>query len=440
MSFRSVPDLDIVALHAASTESDVQLEEDATVETTRSPSYANQQQTRPLDASTKTDSVEEDSIDAAIAKVQQDPAARTENNDGYESSDLSSSSSEDEVDGVETVDESDLDEDYGMDSGPLRTKNELVDIIIDALDFEITDATELLPVGTIEDIIDNVIVVHSNPNMNNVVLDMGTLFAFSDRTTMGEVFETFGPVSRPYYSVRYNTADEIDKERAVVGASVSYVPTYERTRMLPVDELRKQKFTDASNVYDEEIADEEVEYSDDEKEFSHKKSKKNKRKNRAKSLKAERPKWPAHAQNSYSNGARLDDFDAALAAYESTAMPGRQIQSYADIAEEAAASTSQYNRPPEVPPPQNGPVDLPWYMSQQTHNAQQQNQQPQQQQSVQQANSTYKAPGDLVSELLNSYSGNIPNLSASGSSSNTQVKNSSVRSLFSAPPPTSKGA
>ena len=41
-----------------------------------------------------------------------------------------------------------------------------------------------------------------------------------------------------------------------MGTEVSYVPAYERTQLVPVEELRKKKYTDASKVYDEEIGDE----------------------------------------------------------------------------------------------------------------------------------------------------------------------------------------
>ena len=169
-----------------------------------------------------------------------------------------------------------------------------------------------------------------------------------------------------------------------------------------------------------------------------------------------------------------DDFDAALAQYEQTAVPGRQLQSYADISEEPTNQPQQpYQRPSGVPLPQNATVDPPWYMGQtyDTDNKQQhqqkkrkqkgkgrgksqhQNELAQQlQQSLQQpqsqsqpqnnTNNAYKSPQDLVSSLLQSYGGNIPNLSASGQqqqqSNSQQNSNSSVRSLFSTPPPSSK--
>lgn len=62
-------------------------------------------------------------------------------------------------------------------------------------------------------------------------------------------------MSKPFYSILYNSSDEIDKERAVIGAPVYYVPSYSRTQVVPTDELKRQKGTDASNIFDEEISE-----------------------------------------------------------------------------------------------------------------------------------------------------------------------------------------
>lgn len=75
---------------------------------------------------------------------------------------------------------------------------------------------------------------------------------------ISQVFDTFGPVARPLYAVRYRTPEEIDRERAQVNARIYFVPSYQRTKLVHVDELKKMKFTDASNVYDEEIGSEVV--------------------------------------------------------------------------------------------------------------------------------------------------------------------------------------
>ncbi|KAI9260770.1 Gar1/Naf1 RNA binding region-domain-containing protein [Phascolomyces articulosus] len=267
MSDQTLPqDLNIVAMYAIPADSDVVMKESDSIKKAESKNTEDQQQQQEEDfdgiISFTLETKKKDKIDAAIAQSQH----QQDTSDGYESSDLSSSDDDDDDDDnnndhVQNGDVEDIEDDLDDEGNkeptePLRTKHELVHIIIDTVNFEITPATKLTPIGTIEEIIDNVIVVHSHPDMANTVLDMGTLFAFEDRTTMGEVFETFGPVSRPYYSVRFNSPDEIDKGKATVGAQVSYVPMYERTKLVPVEELRKKTYTDASNAYDEEISDE----------------------------------------------------------------------------------------------------------------------------------------------------------------------------------------
>ncbi|KAI7853501.1 Gar1/Naf1 RNA binding region-domain-containing protein [Circinella umbellata] len=487
----TIDDLDIVAMHAAPEATEVVMEEvtttDVKKESIQTTDQQKEQSENESQSAVKTEeknsvdvpvkSEEKDIVDAAITESQQQKSDNKE--EGYESSDLSSSDDDDDDDNNDDDDDDDDDKegnDVGDDeegfSGPLRTKNELVHVIINAVDFEITPETELLPIGVIDKIIDNVVIVQSHPDTGDTVLDMGTLFAYEDRTNMGEVFETFGPVSRPYYSVRFNKVEDIDLEKAIVGTKVFYVPMYERTKLVPVEELRKKKYTDASNAFDEEISEGEIEFSDDEAELAHKQSKKKKNKkknNRSKPEVSERTA-PAPHKNKRSSISIPDDFDAALAQYEQTAVPGRQLQSYADISEEPTNQSQQsYQRPPGVPLPQHATIDPPWYMGQTYNTDNEQHHQrkkhkqkgkgrenPQEQpnelsqqlqQSLQQSqpqqqtstNNAYKSPQDLVSSLLQSYGGNIPNLSASGQQqSNSQDSGSSIRSLFNTPPPSSK--
>ncbi|KAI7872395.1 Gar1/Naf1 RNA binding region-domain-containing protein [Spinellus fusiger] len=204
-----------------------------------------------------------DPLDAAIAIANTNT---TQNEEGYESSDLemasdddsdssdSDSSDSDEDDTKELIDLEEDDE-GGPKDDILKTANEITDIIIEKPIFEMTPTTEVVSVGSIFSIIDNVIVVQSHPNPI-LALDMGTLFIYSDRDIMGEVFETFGPIARPFYSVRYTTADDMDKEKTILGDRVFYVPSYVRSKPIEVEVLKRMKGTDASNLYDEEAGEE----------------------------------------------------------------------------------------------------------------------------------------------------------------------------------------
>lgn len=234
-----------------------------------------------VDSNKSMDVDSKDRIDAAIS-------GEVKKEEGYESSDLelssdesssdaSSSSSEEEEEETTKGNKMDrstelLDEEEEVfPDGIVKTAHEIVDIVVEKPNFQLTPQTEIILAGTIFQVINNVIVIHCRPGSEFSTLDAGSLLVFENREVMGEVFETFGPVARPYYSVRFNDATEINKEFAKVGTSVYYVPSYQKTQIVETESLRKIKGTDASNVYDEEVAEEEMEFSDDEKEMEFRK-------------------------------------------------------------------------------------------------------------------------------------------------------------------------
>ena len=84
----------------------------------------------------------------------------------------------------------------------------------------------------------------------------------------GQIFETFGPTTQPLYQVKFNSAFPLDPERVRVGREVFHVPA--RSRFVFLSQIKAYKGSDASNVHDEEPADDELEFSDDEAEAAHK--------------------------------------------------------------------------------------------------------------------------------------------------------------------------
>jgi H/ACA ribonucleoprotein complex non-core subunit NAF1 len=77
-------------------------------------------------------------------------------------------------------------------------------------------------------------------------------------------------VMKPMYIVRFPSASDLEaNDRIAVGAKVFYAP--DRSTFLFTNALRQMKGSDASNVYDEEVDDREMEFSDDEEERAHKK-------------------------------------------------------------------------------------------------------------------------------------------------------------------------
>ncbi|KAG2183905.1 hypothetical protein INT44_008916 [Umbelopsis vinacea] len=252
----------------------------------------------------------DNNIDAAILGDVKIDAA-----DGYVSSDLDSSDDEDnapsakkegsEADDSESDssdDDSDSEEDIGLptktmtieerekalidisymdeeddgkgEDGPLRTRNELQKVVVQRPTITIKPEANIVEIGSVYAVVGDTVVVQGQVAGNEQVLDSGSLFVYEDREILGEVFETFGPVARPLYSVRFNDVSEIDKERTKQGAKVYIVPDF--STFLLTRALKMQKGSDASNIFDEEIADHEMEFSDDEAEQAYKKEQKRK--------------------------------------------------------------------------------------------------------------------------------------------------------------------
>lgn len=62
---------------------------------------------------------------------------------------------------------------------------------------------------------------------------------------------------------------EVVPPKGLVGLTVFY--SYKSSKIVPTERLRKQKFTDASNKHDEEVGEDEMDWSDDEEEMLAKK-------------------------------------------------------------------------------------------------------------------------------------------------------------------------
>lgn len=82
-----------------------------------------------------------------------------------------------------------------------------------------------------------------------------------------QIYETFGPTSQPLYQVRFNDSFPLDPEKVLVSREVFHVPL--RSNFVFLREIKRLKGSDASNVHDEEPAEDELEFSDDEAEAAH---------------------------------------------------------------------------------------------------------------------------------------------------------------------------
>ncbi|PWA02233.1 hypothetical protein BB558_001624 [Smittium angustum] len=158
------------------------------------------------------------------------------------------------------------DEDMDVDDNFIpTTKNEIIDPKVVELEYDtVPQNTQAFSVGTVHSVVDKTIVVQGNISGERRVLDYGSVLIFDDYTVLGPVFETFGPVKKPLYSILFKSADKIDRERIFVGRNVLCVEP--SSQFVATENLFLLKGSDASNLNDEEIAEDEVEFSDDQEE------------------------------------------------------------------------------------------------------------------------------------------------------------------------------
>ncbi|KAL1994068.1 hypothetical protein VTN49DRAFT_2737 [Thermomyces lanuginosus] len=217
----------------------------------------------------------------------------------YESStDTSSDSSDDSSD----EDDEDEDEDYPMlsveetarilmqaeggsdDEGdgktpggkPLRTANELEEEAPPIPDVEVTPDMSIVLLGRVENIIDDIVLIKANTSGEYQVLESNSVLCLEDRKVIGVVYETLGRVEEPLYTIRYQSKDKISEFGLAKGTPIFYVEKH--STFVFTQPLKGMKGSDASNIHDEEVGEDEVEFSDDEAEAEFKRRMKQKKK------------------------------------------------------------------------------------------------------------------------------------------------------------------
>ncbi|KAK3643106.1 hypothetical protein LTR56_004945 [Elasticomyces elasticus] len=198
-----------------------------------------------------------------------------------------------------------------VDNQP-RTVNEMKEVVVPKPDVVVTEDMKITLLGTVERAVENTILIKGVTSGEYRVLEYGSLLCTQDRKVIGVVGETIGRVQQPYYSVSFTNMDDIKATLAPVVA-VAELPSppasegVESAELEPVEAekseqevakvdvnvegvqifyvdshstfvftqpLKGLKGTDASNIHDEEVAEEEMEFSDDEAEAEYKRMKK----------------------------------------------------------------------------------------------------------------------------------------------------------------------
>ncbi|KAI9028521.1 Gar1/Naf1 RNA binding region-domain-containing protein [Hyaloraphidium curvatum] len=157
------------------------------------------------------------------------------------------------------------------------TKNELLDLPpVEPLPIkEVPPDMSLEEIGAVHSIVKEVVIVEAKVSGDYQVLDMDSVLCFEDREILGKVFDTFGPVARPMYMIRFNSVEDVDLEKVVVGKPVFYAA--DMAHFVFTKALKAQKGSDASNKFDEEPDEDEREFSDDEEEAEYRRQQKAKK-------------------------------------------------------------------------------------------------------------------------------------------------------------------
>lgn len=166
---------------------------------------------------------------------------------------------------------------------PIRSKNEKPEEVIPKPDVQILPEDRIELLGQIQFIVETNLVIQSCKSAAEQVLDTGTVLCKEDRTVIGALADVLGNVRDPKYTVGFANEEEIKELGLEVGMPIFFSTRHANSVF--TKPLMQAKYTDASNVHDEELAPEEMEFSDDEKEQEYKRNNKlQKRTNREKKL------------------------------------------------------------------------------------------------------------------------------------------------------------
>lgn len=229
----------------------------------------------------------QDDVDIGIVETSDEEAQDKKSSADSSSSDESSDSGSDEnsdssSSAAEEEQEIEDDDEEASPEGAIKSKHEIDEEPIPGLPdgYEIDPNAKLSEIGVIKSAFDNNIIIHCLESGERRVLKEGSILCLEDRTLIGTLCEVFGKLENPFYRVSLPPSrqaqfaelkERIGQRAFIVVPEAHWVDTFE---------LKKIRGTDASNGYDEELSEDEQEFSDDEKEALYKRLKKERRKNK----------------------------------------------------------------------------------------------------------------------------------------------------------------
>ncbi|KAJ4006759.1 hypothetical protein NW752_010761 [Fusarium irregulare] len=193
----------------------------------------------------------------------------------------------------------------GASAAQLRTKNEMPEEVIPKPDVTITPEMKIEELGAIEHIVDNIMLIKAFTPGEYQVLDSGSVICTAERVVIGAIADLIGKVLQPMYTVRFTSDQDIKDLGLEVGQTVYY--TADHATFVFTEPLKNMKGSDASNLHDEEVGDDEMEFSDDEKEAEYKKALKQKKKDKWKKGTTKGEPHPLRQESRPDGGLNYDD-------------------------------------------------------------------------------------------------------------------------------------
>lgn len=207
--------------------------------------------------------------------------------------------SDDEMDGVRAA----------KQAAGVRTKNEQPDEPDPKPEIQIGPEDAIVPLGIVQHLVEGtqVVIEALRDGTAVTILDRGTVLCKEDRTILGVIHDTIATVHKPMYILKFKSDEEVKQASLERGAQIWYPKSH--AKFVFPSQLRAEKGSDASNLHDEEVGPEEMEYSDDEQEQAHKREKKNRKRGKGKGNKGDDHESRAHIINGDSNLRYDDDND-----------------------------------------------------------------------------------------------------------------------------------
>lgn len=292
-------------------------------------------------------------------------SSASESESGSEFQSTSDSESESETESISAQEKADLhdfDDDEDVTSGPILSKNEVTDERAPELPagYQVSANAPLEYIGDLVALVERSAIIKASVSGEFRILKESSVLCFEDRTLLGPLFETFGRLQTPNYRVKFNSDEVFEQMRQRLGHRVFYVVS--DSQFVYTDAIKKMRGTDASNCHDEELPEDEQEYSDDEQELAAKQDKKRKKKQKRGDTAEPAKKKPTAKQDQqfvsygFAQSAQPVPAQAAYASYQNPSMRAEPYQGQQYAAQQPYSGQQPYPLPEQYPQAYQSPA------------------------------------------------------------------------------------